>query len=192
MTSSMVPRPGGPIVRRPARRTSTAASAAGSAGTRSASPARPPAADRLPAGRSWDRGTGPPGAVARSPRPRLQNGPSAGCALLADSRRPACSASDLLEELAAGELVVVGEDGGADQDALQDLVVIEGGQSGDLPRGGFSGGGPGVEGQPFAGAAQADVGGGQVDPVCGEGAFDDQVGAGELEPVAGGAGQRRE
>lgn len=53
--------------------------------------------------------------------------------------RPACSASDLVEEFAAGELVVVGEDGGADQDAPQDLIVVQGGQSRDLVRGGVFG-----------------------------------------------------
>jgi hypothetical protein len=34
-------------------------------------------------------------------------------------------APDLLQELAGGELLVVGEDGGAYQDALQDLVVVD-------------------------------------------------------------------
>ena len=34
-------------------------------------------------------------------------------------------ASDLLEELAACELLVVGQDGGADEYALQDLVVVD-------------------------------------------------------------------
>src|SRR5215472_1936856 len=46
-----------------------------------------------------------------------------------------CSASDLLEELAAGELFVVGEDGGAHQDALQDLVVVDGWQAEDVVAG---------------------------------------------------------
>jgi hypothetical protein len=61
------------------------------------------------------------------------------------------SPSDLLEELAAGELLVVGEDGGADQDALQDFVVVQGWRSGDIQRVGVLWGGPGVEGQPFPG-----------------------------------------
>jgi hypothetical protein len=76
-------------------------------------------------------------------------------------------ASDLLEELAACELVVVGEDGGADEYALQDLVVVESGQARDA--GGVGRGlcMPGVEGQPFAGRFRPDVRGGQVDPVPG-------------------------
>jgi hypothetical protein len=57
---------------------------------------------------------------------------------------------DLLEELAAGELLIVGEDGGAHQDALQDLVVVaDRWQTKDLVVVGLAGSGPGVEGQPF-------------------------------------------
>ena len=73
-----VPQPSAPVAGHPARRTSAAASAAGSAGTRSASPAHHRAAGRLRAGQSRDRGTGPPGAVAWSRPPRL----------LLDSPRP--------------------------------------------------------------------------------------------------------
>jgi hypothetical protein len=70
-----VARPGGPVGRRRARRTSAAASAAGSAETQSAWSARRPAAGRLGAGRSRDRGTGPPDAAGSSRRPRLPEGP---------------------------------------------------------------------------------------------------------------------
>jgi hypothetical protein len=63
-------------------------------------------------------------------------------------------AADLSEEVAVGELVVVGEDGSADQDAAQDLVVVGGGESGKLVLAGVSGGEPGAA-PPPAGAGPA-------------------------------------
>jgi hypothetical protein len=70
-----VARPGGPVGRRRTRRISAAASSAGSAETQSAWSARRLAAGRLGAGRSRDRGTGPPDAAGSSRRPRLPEGP---------------------------------------------------------------------------------------------------------------------
>ena len=112
-----VPPHGGPAARRLARRTSVAASAAGSAGTRSVSSARRRAASHLRAGRNRDRGTGPPDAGAAPGRCVSSGGCRGRASFVPPNRfrsRPFWSAGARADAAILGQVVDVhGEQNGA-------------------------------------------------------------------------------